>query len=395
MIFDALIIGGGPAGATTALLLAEAGWTVAIVEKKCFPRRKVCGEFLSATNLPLLQKLKLADFYLASCGPEVQRVGLYASDTILTSNMPRGDCSRGNGRAIGREHLDSRLLERAVSAGATLWQPFTAKTLQQKENLFTVTISAQEKVDVIKARLVVIANGSRERQITESSTRTHKPSDLLAFKAHFRHSLLPSDLMPLLAFPGGYGGLVHSDNERVTLSCCIRRDVLQRIRYQQPGIAAAEAVFNYIIATCRGVREVMVGAKREGNWLAAGPIRPGIRPRYAKGLFFVGNSAGEAHPIVAEGISMAMQSAWVLSEILIAHKNKLTEDGTFANAGALYSKQWSKHFATRIHAAALFAQLAMRPWSQALILSVIKRFPRLLTAGAKLSGKIQQIVPLE
>ena len=55
------------------------------------------------------------------------------------------------------------------------------------------------------------------------------PSDLFAFKAHFRDSDLPAGLMPLLAFPGGYGGLVHSDAGRTSLSCCIRRDALANL----------------------------------------------------------------------------------------------------------------------------------------------------------------------
>ncbi|HTT07381.1 MAG TPA: FAD-dependent oxidoreductase, partial [Gammaproteobacteria bacterium] len=57
MIYDAVVIGGGPAGSTAALRLVLAGWTVALVEKSSFPRRKVCGEFISATTLPLLRAL--------------------------------------------------------------------------------------------------------------------------------------------------------------------------------------------------------------------------------------------------------------------------------------------------------------------------------------------------
>src|SRR5215472_3778108 len=55
MRLDALIVGAGPAGSAAARLLAAAGWSVALVEKAAFPRRKVCGEFISATTMPVLK----------------------------------------------------------------------------------------------------------------------------------------------------------------------------------------------------------------------------------------------------------------------------------------------------------------------------------------------------
>ncbi|TIW31777.1 MAG: FAD-dependent oxidoreductase, partial [Mesorhizobium sp.] len=54
---DAIVIGAGPAGTSIALALARRGWGVAIVEKNMFPRRKVCGEYISASNLTLLDRL--------------------------------------------------------------------------------------------------------------------------------------------------------------------------------------------------------------------------------------------------------------------------------------------------------------------------------------------------
>lgn len=397
MKLDALIIGGGPAGATTALLLAKAGWSVGLVEKKRFPRRKVCGEFLSATNLPLLQKLGIAEFYLSQGGPEVRRVGLYTADAVVTSVMPLvGSSIARGGRALGREHLDTALLHEAQANGAHIWQPAEAKTLQPTANEFTCTFRDGNETKELSAAVIVMANGSWEKQIGQPDIKDHKPSDLLAFKAHFLNANLPSDLMPLLAFPGGYGGLVHSDHHRVTLSCCIRRDTLHNLRLDYPGLSAGEAVLQYIMAHCRGVRETLTHAERQGNWLAAGPIRPGIRCCYKDQRFFVGNLAGEAHPVVAEGISMAMQSAWLLSQTLIAHKNEILTSKGLNNAGADYTKQWRKHFVTRIHAAAVFAQLAMmRPWANSLLLPLVKQFPGILTFGAKLSGKIQQVLPIE
>ncbi len=395
-VLDALIIGGGPAGATTGVLLAQAGWSVGIVEKKNFPRRKVCGEFMSATNLSLLQQLGVADFYFSTSGPEIQRVGLFAADTILATKMPTlNNSSKKWGRALGREHLDMALLKRAGQLGARIWQPGVVQNLRRLAGLFTCTLSIGDKVEEISTRLVIMASGSWEGGSIPSKGTSHKPSDLLAFKAHFRHCDLAQDLMPLIAFPGGYGGLVHSDGGRVSLSYCIRRDMLQRIRQQYAGMQAGEASLNYIKSKCLGVRNVLASSQREGNWLACGPIRPGIRQRYNDGIFFVGNIAGEAHPIVAEGISMAMQSAWLLSHILIRRQVDVMTEKGLLDAGKEYRKQWHKHFARRIHAAALFSQIAMRPGSQALMLFLIKRFPGILAFGAKLSGKIQQVVVSE
>ncbi|KTC79583.1 FAD dependent oxidoreductase [Legionella cherrii] len=397
MTLDALIIGGGPAGATTALLLAEAGWTVGLVEKKKFPRRKVCGEFISATSLSLLQKLGLEEFYLANGGPEVKKVGLYADEVILTAKMPYSTASKGLwGRALAREYLDTELIEKAKLKGVQVWQPCEAINVhrRQEDGLFICTVKENNNIGEIIAPLIVIANGSWEKRIAQSETKAHQSSDLLAFKAHFKNANLPTNLMPLLAFPGGYGGIVHSSMQKVTLSCCIRRHVLDDLRLENPGIQAGETVFQYLLTQCRGVRQALGCAEREGSWLAAGPIRPGIRSCYREGIFFVGNIAGEAHPIVAEGISMAMQSAWLLSNSLIQFRSKLKGTNSLDDIGIYYTKHWRKHFSSRIYCSSFFAQLAMmNSWPRSWVLHMIKKFPAILTLGARFSGKVQHVVP--
>ena len=71
MTYDALIVGGGPSGSAAASLLARAGWRVTLIEKATFPRRKVCGEFISSASLPLLRDLGVADRFLERAGPPI------------------------------------------------------------------------------------------------------------------------------------------------------------------------------------------------------------------------------------------------------------------------------------------------------------------------------------
>ncbi|MGZ8198887.1 MAG: FAD-dependent oxidoreductase, partial [Burkholderiales bacterium] len=85
--YDAIVIGAGPAGSTTALQLARAGWSVAIVEKAEFPRRKVCGEFISAPTLRLLAELGVAGDVIARAGPEVRELAVYAGQRMAVGAM--------------------------------------------------------------------------------------------------------------------------------------------------------------------------------------------------------------------------------------------------------------------------------------------------------------------
>jgi flavin-dependent dehydrogenase len=294
---------------------------------------------------------------------------------MVQAPLPHGQV--GWGRALGREHLDVLLRDAAVNSGATLFQPAEVMAISSQAAGHTLTLRRVDTIDEIDARVVAAACGSWNTRGPFAATTSARPSDLFAFKAHFRGAQLAAGVMPLLAFPGGYGGMVHTDGGRVSLSCCIRRDALRRARDMHPG-KAGEAVICHIRASTEGVRRALQGAMVEDAILASGPLRPGIRSRYRDGIYFAGNAAGEAHPIIAEGISMAIQSSWLLAQHLLA-------DGPAA--GAAYARAWKHQFATRVHAASLFAWLAMNTHARAAAAHLIRTFPAILTSGAALSGK--------
>jgi flavin-dependent dehydrogenase len=396
--YQAMIVGGGPAGSTAALMLARAGWSVALIEKTGFPRRKVCGEFVSATALPLLHELGVAESFLNLAGPEVTQVGLLVNDSTLMSKMPRaGTCGGGWGRALGREHLDTLLLRHAAEAGATVWQPWTAAALDREEEHYACRIVAKDKQGsrTLRSRVVIMAHGSWDPGSlpTQGVRHPRRPSDLFAFKAHFLNAHLAAGLMPLIAFPGGYGGMVHTDGDRLSLSCCIRREHLDRCRQAWPQAGAAEAVFEHIRSSCRGVREALAAARLDGAWLSVGPIRPVMRSREMNGIFLIGNAAGEAHPIIAEGITMAMHSARLLCDLLISRQQQVWAGRELQTVARAYAAGWRKNFSSRLYAGSLFANLAMTTTGAAAAAAALARFPAMLTIGARWSGKVKPVRP--
>ena len=295
--FDALVIGGGPAGATAALLLARTGRSVAVVEKSAFPRRKVCGEYIAPAAAAFLHSL---GYPLQS---RVRRIAIWAHERSLSAPLPAPYAS-----TLAREDLDPFLLDCAARAGAAVFQPLKVVSLARSGGEFVCQTSSME----LRARTVVAAHGSWEPgQLPTQVRHAPKPSDLLAFTAQLRDAARPADTIALTPFPGGYGGALVLGDGRATFACCIRRDALEALR--EPGLQAGESVWLHALRASGGLREAFARARRDGAWLASGPLRPGVREPYRDGVYAAGNAAGEVHPIVGQGISLAIQSATLLS----------------------------------------------------------------------------------
>jgi len=382
---DVLVIGGGPAGASAALLLARGGLSVMLAEKSVYPRAKVCGEFISATTWPLLEELDI-DAADPGKGPPVREVGLFAGEHVLDSPMP--GAQRGAGAALRREILDTALLAAAARAGAVIRQPAPVRGYRREGDAFVARIATGDGEEEVAARFVIDAHGSWERGPGDSARVPHRDDDLLGFKAHFGGTRLAPGLMPLVLFPGGYGGMVHVDCGRASFSCCVRRSMLRRIRAGNPQ-GAGDAVLAHVTGTCRGVREALRDAQRDSPWLSAGPIRPGCRDLHRGGVFFAGNAAGEAHPLVAEGISMAIQSSRLLASHVLA-AGSLSREALDA-AGRAYASEWRANFRPRLTASRAFAGLLVSPATRGAAIALLAAMPPVLTWGARLSGKARPL----
>lgn len=393
--FDAIVVGAGPAGSAVAIQLARAGWAVALIERQHFPRRKVCGECIAASNLPVLAALGVGAAVQALAGPPLRRVMLLRGDAAVTADLPAAQVDAYPwGRALGRETLDSLLLEQARSAGAVVFQPCTVQAVLGVAGAWFCEVRMLDSSVLrrLRATLVVDAHGSWEDLPSERPRRRQArgSGDLFAFKANFLGSTLSEGQISVLALDGGYGGMVVADGQVATLACCVRRDRLSELRGAAPGLSASNAVESWLQRDCAGVRQALHGARREGPWLASGPLDPGVRIHAGDRIFRVGNAAGEAHPILGEGISMALQSAALLCAHLLGQPGTAVPNAA-AQAGIqrAYAAAWRREFLTRLRLASVFAHLAMRPRSADRLMQLLQLWPGLLTHGARWGGKVR------
>ena len=186
--FDVVVVGGGPAGASAAYWLAEAGHDVVVVEKKRFPREKTCGDGLTPRAVR-----QLNDMGLESRLAEYHRfAGLrsIAHGLTLELEWPRHDGYPTYGYVVTRRNLDEMVADQAVKAGATLW-PATEATEPLVENGLVVGAVVQRKesgtTEAVRGRYLLVADGANSRFGRALGTARSRRYPLgMAIRGYFR-----------------------------------------------------------------------------------------------------------------------------------------------------------------------------------------------------------------
>src|SRR5687767_11729098 len=192
--YDAIIAGGGPAGSSAAIHLAEKGLRVLLVEQKQFPRPKLCGEFISPECVDHFRSLGVAERML-SCSPTPLTETVFYSRHGHHVSVPSGWFGSGAALGLSRALMDNALLRRAEGLGVeVLENASVTEVIENIDRVCGVRLKAAGDDYEYRARMTIDATG-RSRTLcrkvqphSEDEKHQRTRPRLVAFKAHFSNT---------------------------------------------------------------------------------------------------------------------------------------------------------------------------------------------------------------
>lgn len=315
---DVIVVGAGPAGASTSIHLRRAGLEVVLLESKRFPRDKVCGDFVGPSAAMELQRLGFANRPLDVHANCVRRASLFLDgEELIGRAVPSAPGLSGVGRVVRRVELDRWLVETAVRAGATLREESTVTEVRSGEDGASVTVQAAGARRPLRARVVVAADGSNSRiarSLRGGVTRTDRR--IVAVRGYYTGVAGPVDRADLYfaerSFPG-YAWVFPTAEGAANVGVGMLFDTVPRTSRH------LRELLLELVGTDPALRARLAGARLDDR-IVAWPLAtfdPG-QPIVADRLLLVGDAAGLINPLNGEGIQYALLSGRWAAEVVAA-----------------------------------------------------------------------------
>lgn len=373
---DVVVVGGGPAGSATALLLARAGVAVRIVERTRFPRRKVCGEYLNAGAVGVLDRLGVLDAVRAAAASlrGVRLVAAGAPPVTLPFARPALACAR--------DVLDAILLDAACAAGAVVEFARAEDVVLAHGACAGVRVRGEDgELADRPARYTVGADGVGS--LVARKAALAKPPPRSARYAVGGHYTGFGDLdghVEMYVGGGAYFALNPLSELRANVMVVVPKDRLAQWSADvDAGIQGAAAALG------RGVRS-FEGVTRVGPRVSFGPLAHDARGAVGPGAVLVGDAAGFLDPFTGQGVFLALSGAErAAAAILAALRDGAAADAAFAG----YVRWRARDITWRRRLSKTVALLVDVPWLARRAAVRLARFPAVAaTLLDALSGAI-------
>ena len=311
---DVIVVGAGPAGAATAILLAERGWSVTLLDKAAFPRPKICGEYLSPEAARILDRLGVLKAVDQAGAQPLRGMKIVAPDgTVLEGLYPTTGRWRGyrdHALAFPREALDRILVDRARGLPIDVRERHRATGLVRSAGAVTGVQAQNEDGEPCEmtGRLVVGADG--RHSVVASALGLLRPHRLrrMALIQHVSGLEDIVDRGEIYLDPPDYAILNPVAPGLVNLGLVVP------MNHARAFARRLEAFFHARLRQLRHLAPRLSTMKAEGRLMAMGPLAYRVAEPQLDGVMLVGDAAGFYDPFTGEGVFTALRSAELLTE---------------------------------------------------------------------------------
>lgn len=310
-----IVVGGGPAGSSTAFFLARQGVDVLVLDRARFPRDKTCSEYLSPQASRILASMDVLSEIESAGAAQLAGMRVHAPNGATIHGEFSSDhgfkAYRDHGIALRRTLLDTILLERARSAGARVQEGIRVTDVMRDSRGTIIGVKAIEEDGTpieIESDLVVGADGLR--------------SVVARRLGLLRPSRWPRRVALVAHFAGVEGaerfGEMHVDREGY-FGVAKVGDGIFNVAIVVPVARGAEIAadraefFESWIAERPKIAEMFRHAERIDEVRATGPFATAAKRAWVPGAALVGDAAEFFDPFTGEGIYTALRGGELLA----------------------------------------------------------------------------------
>ncbi|MFL5757804.1 MAG: NAD(P)/FAD-dependent oxidoreductase [Chloroflexota bacterium] len=341
---DVAVVGGGPAGAVAAALLARRGYAVRVLERSPAWRWRACGVFTSPAAVRELRQVGLTDAEIDRVSRPIAAMRVESSRGA-SFRLTYGADTSGAGGAVGfdRSTLDPLLLDVARVAGADVSIGTTVRQVDLDGDNSVRTLSLDRPAsgeggsEVLRARVVVGADGTQS--LVARSAGVVRPALLSPRVGLSWHvpdatdaavdACIPDARMVVLG--DTYVGLAPVPGGRINVGVVL--GPVARRRLARDGATATAAAVLRRVRALDG--DVAVADRAAVDRIeGVSPVGHAVHRLFGPGWLLVGDAAGFLDPFTGEGLHRALVSSRLAAEAIDRHlRRRDNGDRAFAAYG--------------------------------------------------------------
>ncbi len=319
--YDAIVVGGGPAGATTATLLAQHGRQVLLLERESFPRYHI-GESLMPQTWFTFERLGVLDWLNQSGSPRKHSVqfvstsGKVSQPFYFFKTITEDWASTWQ---IRRSDFDKMMLENAVATGVDVRQGIAVRdVVRQGDRVVGVRADGAGGSETHRARVVVDATG-RDALLAAKLGWKQRDPDLnkIAMFTYYTGALrdpgLDEGATTVAYIPDkGWFWYIPLVDDTVGVGVVAEHDYLYR------DTRDPETIFRREAEDCRWIREHLAPGTHQGPLRVTGEFSYRATQASGDGFCLVGDAFSFLDPVFSSGVYLALKSGELAADTIHA-----------------------------------------------------------------------------